>query len=246
MVDRSLNGKIFTSKGYGDFEVINHKNWRHVEIKFVDTNYVTTTRVDKVLSGAVRDRLSPSVFGVGILGSKEFSSSDKQHRLWTGMLQRCYCDKYQTNKPTYIGCTVSEYFKRYDNFHKWCENQIGFDQDGWQLDKDLLIKGNKMYSEDLCVFVPHEINLAIVTSKSIRGESLIGLRLDRRSNKFQARINRGGKSFSLGYFEDELEAFSVYKQAKESYLKELAEKWRGQIDPRVYQALNDYRVEIID
>ena len=64
MIDKSLNGKIFTSNGCGDFEVINHKNWRHVEIKFVDTNYVTTTRVDKVLSGAVRDRLSPSVFGV--------------------------------------------------------------------------------------------------------------------------------------------------------------------------------------
>lgn len=246
MVDRSLNGKIFTSKGYGDFEVIDHKNWRNVKVKFVDTNYTTTTRVDKVLTGAVRDRLFPSVFGVGVLGSKDLSSSDKQHHLWSGMLQRCHCDKYQAKKPTYVGCTVSEYFKRYDNFHEWCENQVGFDQEGWHLDKDLLVKGNKIYSEDFCVFVPHEINTAIVTSRSFRGDSLIGLRLDKRSNKFQARVNKYGKSFSLGYFEDELEAFSAYKQAKEDYLKELANKWEDQIDPRVCQALNSYQVEITD
>ena len=241
-----LNGKVFSSKGCGDFIVVEHKNWRNVKVKFLDTGYEIVTRVDKVQTGSVRDKLLPSTFGVGILGDSGFSTEDRQHSVWTGMLQRCYCPKYQTLKPSYIGCSVSESFKKYDNFHIWCENQIGFDNDGWHLDKDILVKGNKTYSENLCVFVPHEINTAIVTSRSFRGKSLIGLRLDKRSNKFQARVNRYGKSFSLGYFQDELEAFSVYKQAKEGYLKELATKWKDQIDPRVYQALNNYQVEMTD
>lgn len=241
-----LTGQVFSSKGFGDFIVVDHKNWRNVKVKFLDTGYETITRVDKVQTGSVRDKLMPNTFGVGILGDKGFSTEDRQHSVWTGMLQRCYCPKYQSLKPSYIGCSVSDFFKKYDNFHVWCENQVGFDNIGWHLDKDILVKGNKVYSEDVCVFVPQEINSAFTTSKRIRGETLIGLRLDKRSGKFQARLSRGGKSVSLGYFDTELEGFKVYKEAKEVYLKELAEKWKGAIDTRVYEALISYQVEITD
>ena len=50
----------------------------------------------------------------------------------------------------------------------------------------------------------------------------------------------------LGLFNTELEAFYAYKQAKETYIKEVANKWKDQIDPRVYNALMKYEVEITD
>lgn len=72
--------------------------------------------------------------------------------------------------PTYKDCEVSENFKSYEYFYEWCNKQIGFGNEYWQLDKDLLIKGNKVYSENTCHFIPKEINLVLTKSDKKRGE----------------------------------------------------------------------------
>ena len=55
-----------------------------------------------------------------------------------------------------------------------------------------------------------------------------------------------GVQSNLGSFDTEVEAFKVYKQAREAYIKQVANKWKDQIDPRVYEALMKYEVEIDD
>ena len=55
-----------------------------------------------------------------------------------------------------------------------------------------------------------------------------------------------GKREYLGCFKTEIEAFNAYKQAKESFIKEQANKWKGKIDPRAYNALMSYEVSIDD
>ena len=55
-----------------------------------------------------------------------------------------------------------------------------------------------------------------------------------------------GKKEYLGSFKTELEAFNAYKKAKESFVKELANKWKDKIDERAYEALMNYQVEITD
>ena len=55
-----------------------------------------------------------------------------------------------------------------------------------------------------------------------------------------------GKSFETNSFDTPEEAFYVYKEAKEAYIKEVANKWKDQIDPKVYDALMKYQVEITD
>ena len=50
----------------------------------------------------------------------------------------------------------------------------------------------------------------------------------------------------LGSFDSVTEAFNAYKEAKESYIKEIANKWKSQIDPRAYEALYNYTVDIDD
>ena len=55
-----------------------------------------------------------------------------------------------------------------------------------------------------------------------------------------------GKKEHLGYFKTEIEAFNTYKQAKESFIKEQANEWKGKIDSRAYEALMNYTVEITD
>ena len=244
-------GKVFKSKSSGDFKVVKYSDSGHVEIQFLNTGYETVVQLGHIKSGGVKDRYSPSVYGVGITGTKhptyEGGVQTKEYVLWNGMLERCYSTIFKKKCPTYEGCEVSDNFKSYEYFYEWCNNQIGFGNEGWQLDKDLLIKGNKVYSEDSCIFIPSEINLVLVKSDKKRGKHLIGVSWHERDKVFVARVNKNkGRSEWLGTFKTEIEAFKAYKQAKESFVKEQANKWKSQIDDRAYNALMNYTVNIKD
>ena len=244
-------GKVCKSKSSGDFKVLKYNDSKNVEIQFLKTGFETTVQLGNIRNGNVKDQYLASVFGVGVVGTKYPSKVNgrniKEYDLWTHMLQRCYSDVYKKKYPTYIDCEVSDNFKSYEYFYEWCHNQIGFGNNGWHLDKDLLVKGNKVYSEDSCVFIPREINLLLTKCTASRGEHLIGVHWCKRDKAFVARVNKNkGKREHLGLFKTELEAFNAYKEAKESFVKEQADKWKSQIDERAYNALMNYTVEITD
>ena len=115
---------------------------------------------------------------------------------------------------------------------------------GWELDKDILFKGNKIYSPETCCFIPREINQIFPKRDLKRGEYPIGV--TRKRGKFSAQLSTKDFNKNLGVFNTPEEAFQAYKSAKESYIKEVADKWKDQIEPRVYQAMYNYQVEITD
>ena len=244
-------GKIFKSKSSGDFKIVKYNNSRNVDIQFVTTGFETSAQLEHIKNGNVKDPYVASVHGVGIAGAKYPITINgvhtKEYELWCNMLKRCYSDTYQKKQPTYKGCEVSDNFKSYEYFYGWCNEQISFGVDGFELDKDLLIKGNKFYSEDSCVFLPKEINSVLTKSTASRGEYLIGVYWSKTHKAFAAQVRKSkGKRERLGYFKTETEAFNSYKKAKESFIKEQANKWKGKIDDRAYNALMNYRVEITD
>ena len=244
-------GMVFKSKSSGDFKVLKYNDSKNVEIQFLKTGYETVTRLDCIKSGGIKDPYSPSVYGTGVLGTKYQSTisgvKTKEYMLWQSMLKRCYSDVCKKKQPTYEGCEVSDKFKSYEYFYEWCHEQVGFGNEGWQLDKDLLVKGNKVYSENTCVFIPTEINSVLIKCTATRGEYLIGVCWHNTNKAFRAMVSKNkGKPENLGYFNTEIEAFNAYKQAKENYIKELANKWVDRIDPRAYNALMKYQVEIDD
>ena len=215
------------------------------------TRYETVVQLVQVKSGNVKDPYVPSVYGVGVLGTKYPSTINgvktKEYMLWKDMLTRCYSDTYKKKNPTYIDCKVSDGFLYYEYFYEWCHNQIGFSNQGWQLDKDLLVKGNKVYSESTCVFIPREINQVLTKCTASRGEQLIGVYWCNTNKAFKAQVCKSkGKQKNLGFFKTEIEAFNAYKQAKESFIKEQANKWKDKIDERAYLALINYEVHIDD
>ena len=244
-------GNVYKSKLSGDFKILKYNDKTNVQIQFLKTGYETSARLHNIRKGEVKDPYLESVFGVGVLGAKCPTRVNgvrtKQYGLWVNMLQRCYSNTYKKKHPTYEYCTVSDNFKHYEYFYEWCNKQIGFGNEGWHLDKDLLVKGNKVYSEDFCIFIPAEINTVLVKCTASRGEHLIGVYYHKRDKAFMAQVSKNkGKSEYLGSFNTELEAFNAYKEAKESFIKEQANDWKSQIDDRAYEALMNYTVEITD
>ena len=244
-------GKVCKSKSSGDFKILKYNGSKNVVIQFLKTGFEMTVYLGSIKSGKVKDRYLPSVYGIGVLGTKYPSMINgvltKEYVLWVDMLRRCYSDDFKKKRPTYEGCECSENFIYYEYFYEWCHKQVGFGECGFQLDKDLLVKGNKVYSENTCVFIPTEINSVLIKCTATRGKNLIGVCWNKKSKAFVAMVSRS-KSGSeyLGLFNTEIEAFNAYKQAKENYIKELANKWKDQIDDRAYNALMKYAVEITD
>lgn len=186
------------------------------------------------------------LYGVGINDLPFPSNQDVAYNPWRNMLQRCFYEKYHEAEPTYKGCAVCDEWLVASNFKKWMIDPATGYQEGYQLDKDILVKGNKLYSPDTCCFVPKEINYILLNRKLHRGNMPIGVY--KRGNSHIAYYNNMGKRIILGSFNTPEAAFLAYKKAKEQYVKELAEKYykEGKITERVHNALLNYRVEITD
>jgi len=192
------------------------------------------------------------VYGAGIYDKGEFAGSEKvgnkwvatkEYVLWNNMLKRCCSEKFQLKRPTYDGCYSSDNFKNFQLFAEWCQSQTGFKMKDYHLDKDMLINGNKCYSEDNCVFVPRQLNIFLTNMRSDQGNCPVGVSFHKRDKHYRAMMCIKGKSTYLGYYSTPEEAFNVYKTAKEARAKELAIEYAGLVDPRVIDALNRYVVE---
>lgn len=185
------------------------------------------------------------VYGVGI---KDVTCSNtKYYTLWKTVLRRCYWEESFKKSPSYRGCSVCDEWLTLSNFKAWFENPKNGYREGYHLDKDVLVKGNRVYSPETCCFLPIELNSLFTSRKYERGEYPIGV--TKKNNKFQVRLSTHTNPYGyLGVYDTPEEAFAVYKSAKEQYIKELAKKYfrEGKITERVYDALMKYEVEITD
>ncbi|AUR89306.1 hypothetical protein NVP1122B_15 [Vibrio phage 1.122.B._10N.286.46.F8] len=166
-------GQVFETKSYGKAEIVEYVNAYKVIIRFIDTGYVTSVRAECVRTGSIKDKMKPSVHGVGYIGSGPHKPSIgrveyKKYKVWSAMLQRCYCEKYQKRSPTYIGCKVCDEWHNYQTFCEWFEENYPADGGDYALDKDLGCYGEvgKIYSPDTCVFVTRQVNTEEAHAKS--------------------------------------------------------------------------------
>lgn len=77
---------------------------------------------------------------------------------WKNMMQRCYDKKVHKYKPEYADKTICEEWQNYANFKIWFDEHYIPSDSQIDLDKDLLIQGNKVYSPETCVLLAHYIN----------------------------------------------------------------------------------------
>ncbi len=134
------------------------------------------------------------------------------YQTWVSMLKRCYSAKYHTRFPTYIGCAVCDDWLYFSNFKKWMEQQ---DWRGKQLDKDLLVGGNKVYSPNTCLFIPQRLNTTLTLRGKARGDYPIGTCYHKKNSVYLANCRDGsGKRLYLGYHKTPQEAHRVWQLAK--------------------------------
>ena len=235
--------------------IVEYVDSQNITVQFKATGELVKTWYHAFVRGEVKSHFTPSVFAVGIKGLEPIVDENGEkldsYKCWQSMLSRCYSAKYQAKHPSYIGCYVCDEWLYYPNFKKWYEeNYYEIENKTSQLDKDILVKGNKVYSPETCVFVPNFINKLFIKRQNDRGELPIGVCFNKRDKKYQAnlRVFKNGKSVRkhLGLFDTPEEAFNAYKQAKEDYIKEVADNYKDKIPAKLYESMYAYEVSIND
>jgi hypothetical protein len=239
--------------------IVEYKNAHDMDVYFPEYNWTFKhTGYNKFKKGNIKCPYEKRCYNTGYLGEGEYKTKEngkltRVYRVWYHMLTRCYDPKYHEKYPTYINCEVCEEWHNYTNFGDWfVDNYYEVKNEIMCLDKDILNKGNKVYSPENCVFVPQNINMLFVKCDKNRGDYPIGVSYNKRDKKFEAQCgvynfeeNKKKPKF-LGYYETPEKAFKAYKQFKENYIKEVAEYYKEQIPQKLYDALYNYEVDMND
>lgn len=237
--------------------IVEYRTAKDIDIYFPEYNWTTKNRMyQEFKKGIIKCPYERRHYGVGYLGEGKYKASKngkdtKVYKAWSSMLQRCHDEKLHKKHPTYIGCEVCKEWHNFQNFAKWYyENYYEIEGERVNLDKDILVKGNKIYSAETCAFVPQTINKLFTKNDGKRGESPIGTSL--KNGKYVAQCHlvnpETGKSKlkHLGYCDTQEKAFEVYKQYKEKNIKQVADYYKDKIPTKLYKALYKYEVEITD
>ena len=233
------------------------RNRRDIDIYFPEYDWVAKNKqYYDFKKGRIKCPYEPRIYGVGYLGEGKYKMSEngklkRECKIWQSMLTRCYNPKYHEKEPSYKGCKVENYLLNFQHMGEWIENNY-YEIPGevMCLDKDILCKGNKVYSRETCIFVPQRINSLFVKSNKARGDNPIGVS-DLPSGNYRVNCSNGyGKLIPLGTYATKEEAFRVYKQYKEKVIKEVIDSYEGIIPEPFYSRLKDamynYKVEIDD
>ena len=249
-------------------KIVEYNNANDIIVEFEDEHkYRVHTRYGYFKNGQCKNPFFASTYGHGYLGvDKEGNVPNTaelkdgksvvtwKYRKWQNMLQRCFDNKYKEKEPAYKDVTCCERWLCFTNFLEDLEilkQEYNWNKDEkLTLDKDILHKGNKIYSLENCVLVPDYINSLFTKRDAKRGEYPIGVSYHKGAKKYQAQCNINGKLTRLGLYNTIEEAFNAYKIAKENEIKKIANDCvsKGYItqESRLYNAMISYQVKIDD
>lgn len=226
-----------------------------IDVAFDDGYVRQKAHMSEFKNGTIRNHMVPAIYGVGILGdvkTKVNGKFTKEYSTWSNILQRCYDKEKQEEFPRYKGCLVCDEWLYFPNFIDWCHSQSNWgkviqDRNKFHIDKDILVKGNKVYGPETCCFVPNIINGLFTKNNAKRG--LLPIGVSEEYGKLRSRCNNPyGKDYYKYGFTTPEEAFIFYKQCKQKVISQAAqiEFEKGNITQRCYEAMLNYKVEIDD
>lgn len=160
--------------------------------------------------------------------------------MYHNMYDRCYRESYLQKNPKYRGCTIcDEWLNDHEAFYNWvAENYYIIDGEQIDLDKDILVKGNKIYSPKTCIYAPHSINTFY--ENMIRKPTLLP------SGRYQMQMQVGGKRVTIGTFDTEEEAKLEFIKHKEAALIAKADLYKDKIPAKLYDSMVNFKLELSD
>lgn len=167
-----------------------------------------------------------------------------QYLMWKSMIQRCFDAKFKQRSPTYEDVTCCDEWLSFANFFSWVNREVDYmgRPVGFELDKDILMRGNKTYSPEACSFVPQPVNKLLMGSGAVRGDFPVGVCFHNLVGKFVVQLSVGGKQKTLGYYNNPEDAFAAYKVAKEAQIKVVALRHKDVLKPAVFESLMNWEV----
>lgn len=242
-IDRT--GEKWIANNGEDCEIIAYRGSKDLDIQFADGTIITNKAYSNLTkTGIIKpEPYNKSIYNIGYLGVGKYSPKENKniYSCWHSMFKRCYSNSVHKLHISYVNCIVDKIWHNFQNFAEWFTNNY---IENYHLDKDILIKGNKIYSPDTCCFVPHEINQLFTKNNIDRGLLPIGVSFNKPN--YVASIKKFNILYNLGSYNTPDIAFNVYKTEKEKHLKNIAEIWKDKISVKVYNAIINYKVEITD
>jgi len=184
------------------------------------------------------------------VGAKRIAEGIVQTRSyvrWGNMRLRCKVGgAEQQRRPTYVGCTMSSLFSDFQTFTDWHVTQVGYGLPCYDMDKDILVHGNKEYNEKVCVLVPKALNAFLTSHDAARGDYPQGVNFHKRVQKFAAMVSSDSHRIHLGYFTTPEAASVAYKEAKEVESHKWYERLKAgefAVDPRVIERMRTWTFE---
>ena len=155
-------------------EAIKRREKRNEEIKkerILKNKYELIEKPNKIIKSInieeeINNKLNfepkGTLCNIGYYGNNT-NKSDKLYKKsrvkWSDMITRCYNKETLRKHPEYLNCSVCDEWLDFSNFQKWYnDNHYVLLNESLDLDKDILIRNNTIYSQDTCLLVPHRIN----------------------------------------------------------------------------------------
>ena len=187
------------------------------------------------------------LYGVGVNDwddavSISYSKKIPEYQMWKDLLKRVYSEKYHKKQPTYVGVTIDSKWHSLKGFIEDVSTLKNYEEalhNGYALDKDIAVNGNRHYSLENCCFVPPEVNTQFKVLNKTNGLPK-GVYKKTDSNKFACDCTTPEKTVYLGLYDTPEEAFIVRKRFKQNEMKKLAKKYQGVLDERVIHKLENF------
>lgn len=222
-------------------KIISYTKKSDMTIEFMDEHKVQrNTSYSNFLKGQVKNPYDRTIAGVGYIGEGKYDSPRSKgeksaYHTWRDMIERCYNEELRYLHPAYLDCEVCKEWHNFQNFGKWYENNYyEVLTDRLHLDKDILIKGNKLYSPETCVFVPQRINILFI-EKPNKHNLPSGINIA-QSGKYH--VNYNGKGH--GNYLTLEEAVAEHDKYKRIHIKELVNQYKDILPQNVKKVLLEW------
>ena len=233
-------GEINKNKFGTEMKIIAYRKSDDIDIQFLDEHgYIFEHQIySNFKLGGIRNPYDKTVYGVGYLGEGKYKVYiDQDHlepvyNVWRTLLGRVCTEKHREQFPAYADCEVCEEWMCYQNFAEWWnKNMYHIGTERMHLDKDILIKGNKVYSPDTCLIVPQRINMLFM-QKPNKYNLPSGIS-PMANNRYRADYN--GKK--VGNYNTLEEAIQAHDNEKRKAIRNIAKEYKPVIPNKLYEAL---------